>query len=157
MRAVTAAIDVLEQLRDYVRPLPDGHTLDWVTTEMETGVTMSTKSKMRPLLKRALRLEKRDFETIHGKGLRLSSPVNSIDFVHSDVVKISAASKKAQKRAVRLIEKHGEEMPELHKKLIIAVGAFHGTVGLAVASTLGTRPQPAPKPPAPVLPFRKKT
>lgn len=146
-------VNVRELLRTYLRAQEAGATLDYVTITQETGIDMSARSGGRPILFEALRAEKIIYKTIRDTAVRLSSAQNARDFAFDDVLRQGRMSERAQKRATRMLKKHADDMSEDDKRAIIAVGAFHGTVALAVTSTLGAKPLPSnTKPPAPALP-----
>jgi hypothetical protein len=149
----------IEQLKEFFAMQKDGATLSWLEIEQGARVSMDYPGEGRDMARVALKRLSRAYETLHGKGIRLSSPDNALVIVGCRVRKVGRQVSLGR-RTLKFVSKHRDQMlSDERGKLDVAAGffgAFETAKQLARASIF-TRREPAALPAAkPIIPNGKK-
>lgn len=124
-------------LRDYIRRQPHGTILDYVTVEQETRIAMSPgpngKWGRRALID-AAKAEGKEFERMRrGEGIRLLCGDTAATAIQNDLLSVSQQLKNMRDRGIRIVDKHGADMPARDLQAATAQIAFATTVQMSVA------------------------
>lgn len=133
-------------LQSFFERQPDGEYLAWDRLESETCVVMSHPG--RELARTVLRQMKRAFETIHGEGIRLSSP-ETVPSILSRCRKDVGNKLRRWGKAHENCARHLSAMTEETKKAYLLDASFLGAIRSQHSDAQHALPAPKKQAPPP--------
>lgn len=134
-------------VREFIAAQEDGATIAWFDIERATGVSMAPSSSGRALVRTVLRRLKREYLTVRGAGIRLSSASNAHEIWDGHITGVGRKIDRAADAANNLRDRHLEEMSgEAKARLLTRVswlGALRNAMTEAARGITGEGRTPA--------------
>jgi hypothetical protein len=117
------------KIQNFLETLDKGKIISYEELSFKTGVPMDKKGKT--YLRSALSRAKIEYSVVHGEGIELASPTNTIRFVGNRLIKVDKAVKRAEKTQKNLINDFFNNLPPEEQKQILYIGAVFGAIRVA--------------------------
>ncbi len=125
MKSLPAISADMQALKKYIEVLPDGKIVSFEAVASDTGIKMDTKGKQ--FLRAALSSLHREYASITGWGIELSSPANAVSLVNHRLIKIDNAVRRGEKTANRCMH-FLDAMDDKDSKQLLFVASVFGAI-----------------------------
>lgn len=117
------------QIEQFLKGCESGEFITYDMLETATGVRMDTRGK--GFMRTALNRLKMEYTCVHGNGIELASPENSMGIISQKVVKIDNSVKRAEKTYKNITHSFYDKLSNEDKKQVHFVGSVFGAIRLA--------------------------
>lgn len=125
MKTIQTISKEMQTIKEYLELFPDGEIITFNAISQNTGIIMNEQGKQ--YVRSALRSLKREYASIHGIGIELSSPLNATGLVNHRLIKIDNAVKRGEKTANRCMH-FLSDMTEKDSKQLLLISSVFGAI-----------------------------